>query len=125
MKLAIKNITFIKFLKLLKRGKIAARFAAIGTAITGAVTALSGSATTGVALSAAGVTAYAVTSVPQSYEKTRHVPPRMEKTSLRQHDMEVAYKGKQKSVGKPPNTPRANEMRGAAGRPSARFTRKR
>ena len=105
MKLTINKIILIKFLRLLKRGKIAAKFAAIGAAITGAVTALSGSATTGVAMSAAGATAYAASKgVPsQGYEKTKHIPPgRVDKTAnlLRQQEMDSSGGGKQRKPGK-------------------------
>jgi len=77
MKMPISKSTLIKIVKVLKWGKIAAKLAAIGTTISGAVTALSGSATSGVALSAAGATTYAAAKgIPtQGYEKTKHIPP--------------------------------------------------
>jgi hypothetical protein len=120
MKLTINKIRLLKFLRLLKRGKIAAKFAAIGTTITGAVAAFSGSATTGAALSAAGATAYAATSATQGYEKTKHIPPvRVDKTAnmLRKHEKEPAREGRQRNAAKTANTAKQPGMRGAASHP--------
>src|SRR5882757_336265 len=113
MKLAIRKIRLLKFLRFLKRGTVAAKFAAIGTTITGAIAALSGSATTGTALSAAGAATYAATSATQGYEKTKHIPPvRVDKTAnmLRQHDKESA-RGKQRNAGKTGSTGKQPGMR--------------
>jgi hypothetical protein len=63
---------------LLKWGKITAKFAAIGTTITGAITAFtSSSSATGIAMGAAGATTYAATKelAKEGYEKTKHVSP--------------------------------------------------
>lgn len=70
--------TWAKIKKIIRWSKVVAKFAAIGTTITGAVTAAtSGSATTGFALGAAGATTYAATkSIPvNGYEKTKHISP--------------------------------------------------
>jgi hypothetical protein len=76
MKLAIRRTILLKFIKFLRWSKIAAKFAAVGATITGALASLSGSATAGIALSAAGATTYAATDLPaQGYERTKHVPP--------------------------------------------------
>ena len=106
MKLTISKATLIKILKLLKWGKVTAKIAVIGTTITGAATALSGSASTGVALSAAGATAYAATTgLPKPrYEKTKHIPPgRVDKAAnmLRKQEIESLTYGKGRNSGKP------------------------
>lgn len=76
MKLTIRKGMLLKFVKFLKWSKIAAKLAAVGTTITGALASLSGSAVTGIALSAAGATTYAATDLhSQGCEKTRHIPP--------------------------------------------------
>ncbi len=75
----LSNQTLLRIKKLLKWTRIAAKFIAIGAAITGAVTALSSSITTGAAISAAGATGFAAAkTVPgKNYDKIRHVSPRM------------------------------------------------
>jgi len=97
MKRIISKSMLVRFIKILKWGKIVAKFTAVGTMVSGAVTALSGSATTGVVLSATGATSYAVAKgLPQQgYEKTKHIPPgRVDKTAnlLRQQKL-VAQMG--------------------------------
>jgi hypothetical protein len=98
MKITISKATLFKIVKILKWGKLLAKLAAIGTTISGAVTALSGSATTGMALSAAGATTYAAakTLPTKGYEKTRHIPPgRVDKAAnlLRQQEIVKGKKG--------------------------------
>lgn len=77
MQLIFNKATLLKFFRLLKWSKVVAQFAALGTTMAGAVTAFSGSAATGMALTAAGATTYAVTNgMPvKTYEKTAHIPP--------------------------------------------------
>jgi len=75
----ISKKTLITIAKVLKWSKIIAKFAAIGTTITGGIAALtSASSSTGLALTAAGATTYvAAKNIPvHDYEKTRHVSPR-------------------------------------------------
>ena len=97
MKLKINKVFLVKLIRFLKWGKIIAKLAAIGTTISGAVTALTSSATTGVAISAAGATTYAATKglAPQTYEKTKHIPPgRVDKAANMMRKMEMdASKG--------------------------------
>ena len=93
MKLKFSKSLLIKIVRFLKWGKILAKFAAIGTTVSGAITALSGSATSGVALSAAGATTYAATKgLPsQGYEKTKHIPPgRVDKAANMLRQQEIA-----------------------------------
>jgi hypothetical protein len=69
-----------KIITILKWGKIAAKVVALGTTISGAITALtSSSVTTGFVLGATGATTYvAVKTLPnKGYEKTTHISPKV------------------------------------------------
>lgn len=97
MKLTISKKTLLKFIRYLRWSKIAAKFASLCTTIMGAVAAVYGSATTGVALGAAGASTYAATKgvQVQGYERTKHVPPgRVDKAAnlLRKMEMDKNYR---------------------------------
>jgi len=103
MKFSIRKSMLLKFVKFLKWSKIAAKLAAVGTTMTGALASLSGSATTGIALSAAGASTYAATDLQtKGYEKTKHIPPgRVDKAAniLRRQEMGKARKPASQSKG--------------------------
>jgi hypothetical protein len=100
----------MRIVKVLKWGQFITKLAAIGTAISGAVTALSGSAASGIAISAAGATTYAATNgiQMQGYEKTRHIPPgRVDKAANMMRMMEIDAMSKKK---KRPQRQRVDNM---------------
>ena len=110
--------------KILKWGKLLAKLAAIGTTISGAVAALSGSATAGITISAAGATTYAATKgIPtKGYEKTKHIPPgkiNKQANMLRQQEIsgKVGGKSKVQTPVKPKLATQASVL--AAKQPSA------
>jgi hypothetical protein len=78
MKSGKKKKLLTRLSTLLRWGKITAKFAAIGTTITGVVAAFtSSSSATGITIGAAGATTYAATKdlTSSGYEKTKHVAP--------------------------------------------------
>ena len=96
-KAALKRMT-----KLLKWSKLIAKFAAICTTLTGAATVASSSstATTGVALGAAGATGYAAAkNIPSDgYERTKHIPPKAMADIDKAARIEAAFQKKREEM---------------------------
>jgi hypothetical protein len=82
---------------------VVAKLAAIGTAVTGAFTAITSSMSTGFAITAAGATSYAAAkNIPvQGYDKTKHISPVAPKQGSGVQRQEKTLLAKKEKLSKP------------------------